>query len=53
MAKPRHALTVGDRACMEAGAHLFLRASAIARHSDTPPTSFYAQVRSHVTMTPP
>ncbi|MBO0348331.1 hypothetical protein J0895_04265 [Phormidium pseudopriestleyi FRX01] len=23
-----------DRACMEAGAHLFLRASAIARHYD-------------------
>ncbi|MBO0351465.1 hypothetical protein J0895_20765 [Phormidium pseudopriestleyi FRX01] len=33
-ALPRHALTGCDRACMEAGANLFLRASAIARHYD-------------------
>ncbi|MBO0349426.1 hypothetical protein J0895_09965 [Phormidium pseudopriestleyi FRX01] len=37
VAKPRHALTGGDRACMEAR-----------------PTSFYAQVRSHLRVdTPP
>ncbi|MBO0351932.1 hypothetical protein J0895_23180 [Phormidium pseudopriestleyi FRX01] len=29
-----YALKGSDRACMEAGANLFLRASAIARHYD-------------------
>ncbi|MBO0349977.1 hypothetical protein J0895_12815 [Phormidium pseudopriestleyi FRX01] len=36
MAKPRHALKGSDRACMEAGANLFPRASAIARHRRHP-----------------